>query len=66
MIESNCIFVKKETYHRLGGYDEQFDLPGGGFANIDFFKRAAELAETQLVCLLGKDSFHQIHGGTTT
>lgn len=66
IIESNCLFLRRETLAALGGCDERFDLPGGGFVNIDLFKRAADHPDTTLVLLVGEGSFHQVHGGTTT
>ena len=66
MFESNCISVRRELALDLGGMDEQFDLAGGGFVNLDFFKRACDRSDTQLVELIGEGSFHQLHGGTTT
>ena len=37
--ESNCIFVPRELLEQVGGMDESFSMPGGGFANLDFFER---------------------------
>jgi hypothetical protein len=56
----------KRTFQEIGGCDERFDIPGGGFMNIDLFQRAANHAETSLILLIGEGVFHQIHGGTTT
>lgn len=64
--ESNTIGVSKRTFEELNGYDTDFDLPGGGLVNLDFYKRAAERPNTSLVCLIGEGSFHQIHGGAST
>lgn len=64
--ESNCFFMAKQTYESLRGFDERFDKPGGGLANLDFYKRACELAHSQLVVLFGEGTFHQLHGGVTT
>ena len=63
--ESNCLFLPAELYHRLGGFDEGFDAPGAGFANLDLFRRAADAADA-VISLVGEASFHQYHGGTTT
>ena len=41
-------------------------LPGGGFANLDFFERMTTSPRIKLVTILGEGSFHQVHGGTTT
>ena len=64
--ESNCVFVTRNTFEALGGFEEAFDQPGGGLVNLDFYRRACELPETELVVLLGEGSFHQYHGGATT
>ncbi len=64
--ECNCLFLERRLFDRLGGFDQAFDLPGGGLANHDFYRRAVEAAGTALLCLLGEASFHQHHGGVTT
>ncbi|MFU8764133.1 MAG: glycosyltransferase family 2 protein [Haliea sp.] len=66
MFESNCLFMVRDHYLAIGGSDELFDLPGGGFMNLDLFKRAADVQGAELVQLVGEGSFHQVHGGTTT
>jgi hypothetical protein len=66
VFESNCLTLRRDCVERLGGMDEAFDLPGGGFVNLDFFKRACELDGVELVQLMGEGCFHQFHGGTTT
>ena len=64
--ESNSIFVPRNTFAAMGGFDERFDLEGGGFANVDFYYRACTLPGVDLVILLGEGSFHQFHEGVTT
>src|SRR3954454_2121640 len=64
--ESNCVFVRRTLIDQLGGMDERFDEPGGGFVNLDFFERMASSPSVTLVTILGEGSFHQLHGGTTT
>jgi len=64
--ESNVLILKKTQYERLGGYDEKFNIPGGGLINLDFFKRAVEHEDSQYCLLIGEASFHQYHGGITT
>ncbi len=66
MAESNCLFLSTELYRRIGGFDEGFDEPGAGLANLDIFTRAIDAIEGPLVALLGEASFHQFHDGTTT
>jgi glycosyltransferase involved in cell wall biosynthesis len=63
--ESNCFAVPKAVYEKLGGFDENFTETGGGQVNLDFYKRAVELPETQLVILPGEGCFHQLHGEET-
>ena len=64
--ESNCLFLQKSLYRSIGGMNEEFDLPGGGFANLDFFNRAMTAPGVTPVMLLGEGTFHQIHGGAST
>ena len=66
IIESNCLFLPKATYHGIGGMNEAFSEPGAGYANLDLFKRAVAAVDEPVVALLGEASFHQFHGGTTT
>lgn len=65
MGESNCIAMRRGCYEKLGGLDERFSSPGGGFVNLDFYKRACE-ENGDLVVLLGEGTFHQFHGGAAT
>jgi Glycosyl transferase family 2 len=64
--ESNTLFIRREAWEMLEGFDVRFDLPGGGLVNLDTYRRALELPNAELVVLLGEGSFHQIHGGVTT
>lgn len=64
--ESNTIFLKRNTYDEIGGYDPAFDIPGGGFINLDFYRRACERENASVVILLGEGSFHQVHNGVST
>jgi glycosyltransferase involved in cell wall biosynthesis len=66
IIESNCLWMRRETFVEIGRCDERFDYPGGGFMNIDLFQRAANHPGTELILLIGEGVFHQLHGGTTT
>jgi hypothetical protein len=66
LAESNALFMHRDTWMRLGGYDERFDLPGGGLACADVYSRAMELPDVQPVVLLGEGVFHQFHGGIAT
>lgn len=66
LIESNCLFIPAEHYRRIGGMDEGFSEAGGGFTNLDLFRRAAASADGDVISLIGEASFHQYHEGTTT
>ena len=64
--ESNCMFVRREMFDELGGYEEKFYSPGGGWVNHDMFQRICELPDTEPVYIIGEGNFHQIHGGIAT
>jgi glycosyltransferase involved in cell wall biosynthesis len=64
--ESSSLFMARDLWHDLGGYDEAFDLPGGGLVNHDLYHRACGRSDTTLVQLLAEGTFHQIHGGAAT
>jgi hypothetical protein len=66
MGESSALFLHRELWTDLGGYDERFTLPGGGLMNHDLYHRACDLPGVQLVVMLGEGTFHQFHGGATT
>lgn len=66
MLESNAIFMRRELWDELGGYDPAFDSPGGGAVNPDLLIRACELPGTQLIRVVGEATFHQFHGGVTS
>ena len=66
MAESNALFLRRDMVGELGGYDHRFRSPGGGLANLDFYRRACALPGARLVVLLGEGTFHQVHGGVTT
>jgi hypothetical protein len=64
--ESNAIFMRRELWRELGGFDERYITPGGGFANLDLLERAVGLPGCVVVTLLGEGTFHQVHGGVAT
>ncbi|MDR6950848.1 hypothetical protein J2X65_000191 [Ancylobacter sp. 3268] len=66
LLESNALFMRREMWDRVGGYDAGFVGVGGGAANPDLFRRACELPGAQLIKVAGEGTFHQIHGGTVT
>jgi cephalosporin hydroxylase/glycosyltransferase involved in cell wall biosynthesis len=66
IVESNCLFVPRKLLEQLGGFDERFSMPGGGYANLDLFERLALSPGVTPASILGEGTFHQFHGGTTT
>jgi cephalosporin hydroxylase len=64
--ESNCLFTPRALLEQVGGLDESFSMPGGGYANLDLFERLAATPGVTVAGQLGEGSFHQLHGGTTT
>lgn len=66
LAESNCLFLAAETFARHGGFDERFDEPGGGYVNLDFYRRLLDDPHVTPLRLAGEASFHQVHGGAAT
>lgn len=63
--ESNCVFMARDLFYRIGGFDERSRTAGGGLVNLDFFSRAVAVADP-VFTLLGEGTFHQVHGGAAT
>ncbi len=66
IIESNCLFVPRKLLEQVGGFDESFSMPGGGYANLELFERLAQAPGVIPASILGEGTFHQFHGGITT
>ncbi|MEZ5178282.1 MAG: CmcI family methyltransferase [Acidimicrobiales bacterium] len=66
IIESNCLFVPRTVLEQVGGFDDSFDMPGGGYANLELFERMHAHPGVNPATILGEGTFHQFHGGTTT
>ncbi|HVU03178.1 MAG TPA: hypothetical protein VHE30_15565 [Polyangiaceae bacterium] len=64
--ESNCVVVPRRLFEELGGYDEGFVRAGGGYSNLDFYRRVLERDDVTLFVTPGEGTFHQLHGGITT
>jgi len=64
--ESNCFALPRREFLDMGGFHPGFKSPGGGLANLDFYRRAFDHSELVPVRLLGEGTFHQIHGGVAT
>jgi cephalosporin hydroxylase len=64
--ESNGVFLDRRMWRELGGFDERFCAPGGGFVNLDFWERAVRASGYRPWIILGEATFHQVHGGAAT
>ncbi len=64
--ETNALFLTREHWRDLGGYDAAFVSPGGGLANLDIWARACGDPQARVIMLLGEATFHQVHGGVAT
>ena len=64
--ESNALFMRRGLWNELGGFDERFVTPGGGYVNLDLLSRAVALPDVKIITLLGEGTFHQVHGGVAT
>jgi cephalosporin hydroxylase len=64
--ESNCIFVSRTQLEQVGCFDENFDMAGGGYANLELYERLGSSPDIAVATIIGEGSFHQMHGGTTT
>lgn len=64
--ESNAVFMDRAMWDGLGGLDERFESPGGGFVNVDLWVRAVQASGGHAWIILGEGTFHQVHGGAAT
>jgi cephalosporin hydroxylase len=64
--ESNCVIAPRSVLEQIGVFDDSFDMPGGGYTNLELFERLHSHPDVTPTSLLGEGSFHQFHGGTTT
>jgi len=64
--EANAPILSRGLWDELGGYDERFEIAGGGFVNLDFFARAISKPDVAYYQLINEGTFHQFHGGATT
>ena len=64
--ETNALFLSREHWQALGGYDPAFVAPGGGLVNLDTWARACADPTGRVILLLGEATFHQVHGGIAT
>ncbi|MFC1590575.1 glycosyltransferase family 2 protein [Candidatus Omnitrophota bacterium] len=66
LMECSCLFCSRESFEKIGGADERFNMPGGGMLNLDLYRRLGMLPESKIIVLPGEGSFHQYHEGVTT
>jgi cephalosporin hydroxylase len=64
--ETNGIFMDRKLWNALGGLDERFEAPGGGFVNLELWERAVAQSGHHPWMILGEGTFHQVHGGAAT
>jgi hypothetical protein len=64
--ETSALFLGRDHWRDLGGYDPAFDAPGGGLVNLDTWARACADPAARVTLLLGEATFHQVHGGIAT
>jgi cephalosporin hydroxylase len=64
--ETNALFLDRRIWNELGGLDERFAAPGGGFVNLDLWERAVNVSDRRPWLILGEGTFHQVHGGAAT
>lgn len=64
--ETTFFVMATDRFRALGGFNEGFQAPGGGFCNYDFFERATAHATDPFIMLIGEGTFHQLHYGATT
>jgi cephalosporin hydroxylase len=64
--ESNCMFVPRRQLEQVGGFDERFDMAGGGYANLELYERLGSAPDVTVATIIGEGSFHQVHGGVST
>jgi hypothetical protein len=66
LVETTALFLPRALWDELGGYDDRFEQPGGGLVNLDTWRRACLLPDSQVMVLLGEGTFHQVHGGVSS
>lgn len=64
--ETNALFMTREMWAEIGGFDPQFKGEGGGLANHDIWTRLCDNPNNYIVLILGEGTFHQFHGGVAT
>ncbi|MCD6581792.1 MAG: glycosyltransferase family 2 protein [Desulfuromusa sp.] len=66
LMESNCFFMRKDSFLQMGGFNLRFTEAGGGLAILDLFHAMVSNLKQEYIVLLGEGSFHQFHGGVAS
>ncbi len=66
LFETNCLFISRYLWEKVGGFDMQFKRLDGGFASADLFSRLVNDNNSNLCILRAEGTFHQYHQGSTT
>lgn len=66
LFETNCLFLSRYLWEKVGGFDIQFTRLDGGFASADLFSRLVNADNCKLYVLRNEGTFHQYHQGSTT
>ena len=64
--ELSWLTMPRAAFLEIGGYNEKFQSPGGGFVNQDILTRILDRADITPIIILGEGCFHQFHGGVAT
>ncbi|MEM7239780.1 MAG: glycosyltransferase family 2 protein, partial [Pseudomonadota bacterium] len=65
-IETNCLITTRRVLETGGAFDERYNEPGAGFANLEIFSRLIHEPENTYLTMPGEGTFHQDHRGVTT
>ena len=60
------MFLTREMWTDIRGFDPEFKSRGGGLANHDIWTRLCSDPRNDIVLILGEGTFHQFHGGVAT
>lgn len=66
LFETNCLFISRYMWEKVGGFDVRFKRLDGGFASADLFSRLVKIETSKLYILRDEGTFHQYHQGSTT
>lgn len=64
--ECSWFCMKTAAFLAVGGFNREFQSPGGGQCNHEFRNRALSDPDLKPIILLGEGVFHQVHGGVAT